>query len=345
MRPLSTSQAIAPAFGRTRLLLYRPFQWSSHLKLTLVAVATSGLLLNFRYTLPGALAIELPPIPAAFQHASGFVILAVIAALLAIDLVILFFYFMARLRFALFHSLVEGSRSLGPEMKIYEREAGRFFRAKIAVWLGIAGLAAAVVVVAAIVVLTVANLRTPEGKYDTGVFLVLFFPALGFLAFVVILSLLAQIVVNDFMLPHIALEGASPGEAWRAVRTRMRADREAFFSYFLFRVLILIMVAPVLAGLGFVLLWPVFWILGASATGYAALFDEASGLLGGIRIGASILFAVLAVAAGVAGSAVLGGPLVVFLRAHALYFYGSRFAPLGKRLYPKEAEAGAPVGA
>lgn len=345
MRPLSASQAIAPAFRRAWLLLYRPFRWSSHLKLTIAAVVTSGLAVNFRYTLPDMLAIEAPSIPAAFQHASGFGVLALIAALLAIDLVILFFYFMARLRFALFHCLVEGSRTLGPGMKIYERQAGRFFRAKIVVWLGIAGLAAAVVVVAAIVVFSVFTLRTPDGKFDTGVFLVLFFPAIGFLAFVVIVSLLAQIVVNDFMLPHIALENASPGEAWRAVRKRMRADREAFFSYFLFRVLLLIVVVPVLVGLGFVLLWPVFWILGASATGYATLFDDASGLLGGIQIGVSILFAALAATVGVAGSALLGGPLVVFIRAHALYFYGSRFAPLGKALLSQEAEAREPQGA
>ncbi|HTX77410.1 MAG TPA: hypothetical protein VMD29_14465 [Terracidiphilus sp.] len=48
MRPLSASQAPAPALRRTWLLLYRPFHRGSHMKLTIAAAATSGLLVNFR---------------------------------------------------------------------------------------------------------------------------------------------------------------------------------------------------------------------------------------------------------------------------------------------------------
>ena len=339
MRPLSASQAIAPAFRRTWLLLYRPFQWRSHLKLTAAAVITSCFLVNFHYTLPGEPAFEMPSIPAAFRHADGFAFLALIAALLIVDLFILFFYFMARLRFALFHSLISSSRSLAPGFKLYEREAARFFRAKIAVWLSIAGLAAAIAVVAVIVVLTVMNVPTPEGKYDAGVFLVLFFPSIGFAAFVIILSFLMQVVLNDFILPHMAIENASFRQAWQSVRKAIRADRESFFSYFLLRVLILIVAGPVLAAIAFVLLWPMFWVLGASATGYATLLDNASGSLGGLQVASTILFIALVAIVGAVGSAVLGGPLMVFLRAHAIYFYGSRYAPLRKVLSPQKADA------
>jgi len=332
MKPLSASQALAPAFRRSWLLLYRPFQWSSNLKLTTAAVATSCFVVNFRYTFPGAQAIEIPSIPATFQQAGGFGLLTLIAALLLIDLFVLFFYFMARLRFALFHSLVHAGRTLAPGFKLYERQAARFFRAKIAVWLSIAGLVAAIVVVAAVVIFSVATLRTPDGKFDTGVFLVLFFPTIGFAAFVAIFSILLQIVLNDFILPHMALENASLGEAWRSVRKRIRADRESFFSYFLLRILILVVAGPILAVLAFLLLWPVFWALGASATGYATLLDDATGFLGGLQVASTILFSAAAALVGAAGSALLGGPLMVFLRAHALYFYGSRFKALGDAL-------------
>ena len=168
MRPLSASQALAPAFRRTWELLYRPFQWSSHIKLTATAAITSCFLINFRYTLPGGSGIEIPSIPLAFRHASGFGILALIAALLLVDLFILYCYFMARLRFALFDSLIHARRILAPGFKIYERQAARFFRTKILVWISIAGLVAAIVGAVAIVGFSVATLRTPDGKLDAG---------------------------------------------------------------------------------------------------------------------------------------------------------------------------------
>jgi membrane-anchored glycerophosphoryl diester phosphodiesterase (GDPDase) len=85
-------------------------------------------------------------------------------------------------------------------------------------------------------------------------------------------------VLHDFILPHMALDGATFREAWRAVRQRIRSDREGFFSYFLLRVLIVIITGPVLAVLAFMVLWPVLWVLGASAAGYNALLDDATGL-------------------------------------------------------------------
>lgn len=345
MRPLSSSEALAPAFHRTWQLLCRPFRWTSYLRLTATAAITSCFFINFRYTLPGASAVELPSIPTAFRQASGFGILSVIAALFLVDLFILYCYFMARLRFALFDSLVHARSALAPGFNLYEHQAVRFFRAKVLVWLSIAGLTVAIIAVVAIVVLSVTTLRTPEGTYDAGVFLVLFFPAVGFAAFVLILSILMQIVVNDFILPHMALENASLREAWRSVRKAIRADKESFFSYFLLRIVILIVVGPILAVLAFALLWPIFWVLGASATGYAALLDDAPGFLAGLQVTSIILFSSLAAVVGAAGSAFLGGPLMVLLRAHALYFYGSRYKSLGDALYPMQSPQTVPAAA
>jgi hypothetical protein len=338
MRPLSASQALAPAFRRTRQLLYRPFRWSSHLKLTLAAVLAEGILVSFRYVAPGTLALELPSIPDSYRHARGFWVLAAVAGLLLLDLTILAVYSLARLRFAVFHCAHGLDRSLLPGWKLYEKQAARFFRAQVAVGFGIAGLVTILVVAAALVVFSVLTLRTPEGKYDTGVFLTLFFPTLGFAAFVLILIVVTQMVLNDFILPHMALENATLREAWKSVRPRIRADRESFFSYFLLRVLIFIVAVPILACLAFLVLWPVFWVLGSSATGYAALLEDATGPLSWVRAGLNILFIGLSAATGAAGAALLGGPLAIFLRCHAMYFYGSRFAPLSEALFPRRAD-------
>ncbi len=341
MRPLSASQAIAPAFHRTIELLYRPFRWSTHLKLTMAAVVAEGIVVNFRYGSPGALSFEMPSIPDSFRYATGFRVLEVVVALLLIDAAILFFYSLSRLRLAIFHCCLRADRSLLHGWKLYEKQAGRVFGAKVAVWLGIFGLIAALIAAIVLVVFTVSTLRTPDGKYDAGVFLILFFPTVGLAALILVASVAAQMVLNDFILPHMALENATLGQAWRSVRPRIRADREAFFGYFLLRVLIFIVAIPILACLAFLALWPVLWILHGSAAGYAALLEDATGILGWVRVILNAVFLVLGAAAGAIGAALLGGPLAVFLRCHAIYFYGSRCSSLGDALHPQESAAAA----
>jgi hypothetical protein len=46
----------------------------------------------------------------------------------------------------------------------------------------------------------------------------------------------------------------------------------------------------------------------------------------------------LGTAAGAAGAGVVDGPTALFLRAHAMYFYGSRYKALGDLLEPQVAE-------
>src|SRR5580704_4416620 len=47
MQPISAVDAVAPAIERTKQFLFRPFKWSTFLKLGLVAIITEGLGSNF----------------------------------------------------------------------------------------------------------------------------------------------------------------------------------------------------------------------------------------------------------------------------------------------------------
>src|SRR3984957_4873716 len=48
MQPISAFDAVAPAIERTKQFLFRPFKWSTFLKLGLVAIITEGVGRNFR---------------------------------------------------------------------------------------------------------------------------------------------------------------------------------------------------------------------------------------------------------------------------------------------------------
>lgn len=312
-----------------RALLFRPFAWGPFLRLGLAAVIAESMVLNLRYVTPHLDFGEMPAISPGFRQASGFWILVGIAGLIAVDLVLLGWYAIVRLRITLFTMLAHDSRSLRAGWRSCAKPADRLFRATLATTSLIVLLLGALLAVIALVVFGVTTLKTPEGKYDAGVFLVLFFPTIAFAIGIVIACLLARVVLHDFILPHMALEGATFRDAWREVRRRFRADREAFLGYVVLRALFALVLVPLLGVLAWLAVWPVMWALGASAAGYNALLDDAVGWANGGRIALNVVLLVLGAGVGAAAAAIFGGPLAVFLRAHAMYFYGSRYKPLG----------------
>ena len=52
MQPISAVDSVAPAIERTKEFLFRPFKWSTYLKLGLVAIITEGLGSNFHSSSP-----------------------------------------------------------------------------------------------------------------------------------------------------------------------------------------------------------------------------------------------------------------------------------------------------
>jgi hypothetical protein len=332
MQPLSSSAALVHAFRRTRNFLFKHFAWPAFLRLTLAAVLSESVFVNFRFLTPHLDLGDVPGLPPNFRNASGFVLLVIIAALAAVNIVLLAWWGIVRLRFTIFHALLYDSRTLTDGWQRYRKPADRLFLACLLTSLAIVVLFGLVLVAVVVVVFGVVTLKTPDDKFDPGVFLTLFFPTLAFAVSVVAMSVVARIVLHDFILPHMALESATLSEGWRAVRKRIRADRESFFSYFLLRVLMAIVVWPIITVITFLVLWPLFWILGASAAGYNSLLDDTTGMSGVAHIALNLTLLMLGGALGAAGSAILGGPFAVFLRAHALYFYGSRYRVLGELL-------------
>jgi hypothetical protein len=336
MGPLSSSAAIVPALRRTRNLLFRPFAAGPFFRAALAAVIAESVVLNFRYVTPhldfGDVSAVVRSAAAGSLHRSASIVLLGIAALALVDVLLLAWYAIIRLRFTVFHAVLCESPGLREGWRRYAKPADRLFRASLLTTLANLALFGVLVAVVGMGVNTVMNVRTSDGKFDLGVFLLMFFPAIAFAAAIGMVFVLTHVVLHDFILPHVALENSTIREAWRAVRKRIRAERETFFSYFVLRVLFAIVAGPVLWVIGFAVLWPVFWMLGASAAGYNALLEDAAGWSEVFRIALNVVMLLLGIAVGAAGAGVFGGPLAVFLRAHAMYFYGSRYKPLGDLL-------------
>ena len=96
----------------------------------------------------------------------------------------------------------------------------------------------------------------------------------------------------------MALENATFREAWTTVRRTISANREAFFSYFVLRLLLPLIATVVLFVAASIVLLIVFGILGMSAAGFNAMLEDATGAGAYFLMGLNTLFVLLGLGIG-----------------------------------------------
>ena len=216
--------------------------------------------------------------------------------------------------------------------RLYADEADRFFSASMLVWLSL--LVAASLAFAALAGLALALGVTPGSKFGPGAFVILYIPG-ALMGLVLLLAAgAAEVVLNDFILPHMVVEGAAFRKAWADVRALMAANRESFVRYFLLRMGLPLAAGLVLGLLAWVVESVVFGTLGISAAGFTAMLNGAPGWRLCVSAVVRAIFALLGLGAGAAIAVSFAGPLGVFMRIYALAFYGSHYKALGNLLDP-----------
>jgi len=349
MQVFTATQAISPAINRTKSLLFEPFRWGTFLKLCAVAVFTEGFSKNFNFSQRGFGGFPehghvptIPPLPhpgSVLPHISpAWITVLVALAAAAFILVLVIFYLAVRLRFALFECLIHQSTLIAPGWYKYRFQAFRFFLLSIVV--GIVFLA---VVIAALIPFAlgfwhVYQLTQLGGPFPLAALLMVALPFIAVLLLIVLAAICVRIILRDFMLPHIALENASAGQAWAAVRARIAGEPGRFFLYGLLRV-ILPFVA--VAGMAIILFIPCLIVFGLlavmMAAVYAALISHAAmplPLIGGVL---EAMLALIMLCLGLLLTVSLAGPLDIGVRNYALLFYGGRYQTLGDILFPPPA--------
>jgi hypothetical protein len=338
MRAFSAADAISPAINRTRDFLFAPpFRWTTFLKLCLVAAITEGIGTNLQSNAnkshPAASSGDV------IFHFTPLMIAASVAiSLLVIFLVLVIAYLITRLRFAYFHCLVMNTRFIRPGWELYRPQANRFFQMNV--------------VVALCYLLMVGLMVSPfipgfvrffqgmqaNGRPDIGLLLSLVLPLVPIFLLIVVMAIVLDIVLRDWMLPHYALDDATAGQAWAAVGERLMAEKGAFLAYAVLRI-----VLPIIAFIGvfLVLLIPSVVLLGSVAAAEYAIhtgFASTSGAVSAIGILLEVFIGVLALGFAILIGISIGGPVSTAVREYALVFYGSRYQKLGEMLFPQSSQ-------
>jgi hypothetical protein len=340
MTALSATQAIMPAIDRTRKFLFERFRWLTFLKLSLVAALTEGVSIRLRYTVgpaahPAPAAASATTFPDFISH---WLWLIGLLFVLGIPIAVFALYLITRLRFAFFHCLTHNSSEIRPGWTLYAQQSMRLFEVSLAVWAVFAVLAGSMLYPIFNRYLSISTESGPNGLNDFSTALAFGLSSFFTLFFLYVLIWFADAILHDFLLPHMALENLSVGQAWEQFFSRAVSEPGAFTNYLSERFIL-----PII---GFMFLSMGAAILGAILSGLAAVplaFMRSivlSGSVSGALLAALVLLplAILAFAFAVFVSICLAGPLATWIRTFALLFYGGRYKALGDLLTPAEGK-------
>ena len=306
MQLLSAIDAISPAWDHTRKLLLNPVRWRTLLKVGLVAAFAGTGSFNFNssnFNRPGGVSHAPLHLPAIAALASLFFVIGIVVLVVWFA----FFYLSSRLQFVLFDLVLRRQTTIGP---IWNRFGPATWR-----WMGLRFLfsLAAMILFLPILIPAVLGLihSFPKGGAppDIGTFFGVFAAFFGAILLIAIVIGIGHLLLHDFGLPSMALEGTPLAETVTRVFRLMRAEPLQIFLFVVMRV--------------------VLQILGGIL--YAGLHNAGSGA----RVGMWLMIALLTLAYAaviLVAAFMLASIIGTFFQAYALYFLGGRYPLLGEIL-------------
>lgn len=339
MTALTASQTILPAIHRTRTFLFDRFRWLTFLKLSFIAAFTEGVSIRMRYTVGRAAhTASSASASTSTDFLSHWLWLIGLLFVLGVPVAVLLLYLVTRLRFAYFHCLTRNTSEIRPGWALYAHQSMRLFEVSLAVWAVFALLAGSLLYPLFNRFLSLNAQSGPKGLNDFATALSFGLSSFFTLFFLYAIIWFADAVLHDFLLPHMALENLSAGQAWDQFLQRATADSAAFTTYLGERFIL-----PIV---GFMFLGIVAAILGAILSALVAVplasmeVVVRSGSIAGGLLAALVLLplAIVAFALAVFVSLCLGGPLATWIRNFALLFYAGRYQALADLLTPGETE-------
>jgi len=334
MRPLSAIDAIAPAWNHTRRLLLTPRSWRLLLKIGAVAFFAQINGCNFSGSYPGR--GHMPGVSPAI--AASMLTIAFIVGGVALLVTLAFFYLSSRLQFVLFEVVLRRDTTVAPIWRRYGRATWHWIGLKLAFF------AVALLCVAPVLIPVglrfyhaTRNMNASVAEGASPHLAAFFLSILGFIGAIFLILFvigILYILLHDFGLPSMALEGTPLTETVRRVVDLTRAEPGQVLLYIFMRLVLgfagaivfefalvfglLIALVP-LGGIAAIL-----WV----ALHHAGFVGYAFMVVGWVILG--IIFLVLLIVACIMGS----GYLYTFLQAYALYFLGGRYPLVGGYLEP-----------
>jgi hypothetical protein len=346
MNRLSAIDSFAPAFARVRAMLFSPFRLAAWLKVGLIGLLGGGVIVS-----GGSSSFRAPVMPRNVPHndlppnaedifrairsihlADYFHVFVIVIGVIVV-LALIFLYLFCRFRFILFDSVVTAQPDIERGWRKYESQANRYFGFWLAFRLVTWGALFLIVGV-------------PLWKaYKSGIFsgdnsLPIFFAMIASVALGALIVGIAFAIVStlakDFVMPVMALDDLSVGDAWSAVWRVAASEPGAWAAYMGMKLLCAIGSSIALTVAFVIAMLPALIMIGIPVgilvfLGVVA-FKAIGAVFGVIIFCVAIL---LAVAGFICLLLMLTAPISVFFTSYALYFFGGRYPKLAALLSPQ----------
>ena len=330
MRTLSATEAISPAFSRTKAILFQPFQWGRSWKLAVTAYLT----MMGAFFLPTPLIFLIIPTPA--HRPASLAALTGVFGLVFSAVMFVFFYIGARLEFVLFDIVLLKEKFVAPSWRRHAPHTGPWIGFKLILSLFLTVLSAPPLYYAFRSLFQqmtqfaqIKPGQPPPPEFFTSI--ILFYAIIGIpFGFMI----LASSLLTNFVLPSIALENTTVTEGFRRFSALCAAEPGPMALFVAFKILLAIaggvamqvavFILEIIVGIPFVLIA----VLGGLLLHSAGPAGQALMLVGGIVLGVIFFFCFFY------GVMLIMGFLHVFFQAYALYFLGGRYPTLGDLLEP-----------
>jgi hypothetical protein len=360
MKKLSPADALGPAFRRAREVMAAPFRLGFFLKIALVAALTQPGFYSVivSYPMQGAqlaagMAMRRPGhlnfgpggsaaasgIGGFAGGAGGVAVFIVFGLLLLVGLLIwvLATYLFCRLRFTLFDLIVFRRGKVREAWARYGRQTWRYFGVVLLASLVFLVLMAAAAGPFFVQMLKMAVRIGAHGPNANPLPLMgSMLPFVGVCLLLALVWVVVDAILQDFVLPPIAIEDASIEGAFGRFTALLRDDFGSVLIYLLLRFIVAI-------GISWTLMVAVFLILAVGGLGGLAVgFGLYQAMWHG-GIGLQVVFVVIVAAMALLllvvyllAMVAVYGATAVFKESYAAYFFGSRYPRLGDLLEPPE---------
>lgn len=338
--PISSVDAIGPAFEHAKQQLMKPFRLREWARLALVGFLAGELSSGGGCSVPHSFSI--PHQPSGNDHLLSISLpninpamyagLIAILVLCAFVLWILFLYVSSVMRFVLFDAVVTKHCEIRNRWNARQGPGLRLFVWQLLVLMATLVIFTILVGVPAAIAFGAGWMKSPK---DHLVPLILG----GMVLFFIFLALAIAIIVvhvftKDFVVPQMALENVSAFEGWRRLLQMMKSETGGYAGYAGMKLVMAIgagVAVGIVSAIVFVILLIPFGGFGA----IAILVGKAGGLTWtAYTITLAVVIGAIFLCLMLYAISLVSVPVIVFFPAYSIYFFAARYAPLSAVLYP-----------
>ena len=328
MRPLSATEAISPAIDRTRAILFQPFLKGRSWKLAATAYLSAMGLVFIPYGL----------VFFAAPHSEGSLplIFTAIFGVVVTLVMLLFFYLGSRLQFALFAIVLEKAQMVAPLWRRFGDRTWGWLGLKLVLSLAVCFVFGIPLIAQFRDLMTLFASLQP-GQPPSGELFVRIMLIYAIILLPIMFLMLCSSLLGDFVLPSIALENVTVGEACRRFMLLIKAEPGQLAFFTLFKVLLAIagaicmqtgvLLAEIVGFIVFGVIGGLGWLILHSLGTIGHIMMIAGGITLGLFFMVFLFYVMI----------IFMGAVHIFHQAYSLYFLGGRYPLLGDVLDPAAA--------